>query len=119
MKNLKRDRRGEMYWAEIIGYLLLVLIVVVAGTGICFAMKEATAPLDIRITNTSAEPLNVEIYVDGAFYLNDTIEPKLSETYEYKNGFWGPGTKEVVVKLPNTLFEKEGMRGETVSFVFE
>jgi len=41
------------------------------------------------------------------------------ETYEYKNGFWGPGETIVTVKLPNTLFEKIGWGSQTVSFVFE
>ena len=101
------------------GVLVLVCIVVVAIIGSSFVLKHATSPLDVRITNTSAEPLYVEIYMDGVFYLNDTIEPKHTEIYEYKNGFWGPGLTEVVVKLPNTLFEKEGGKGDTVSFVFE
>ena len=104
---------------DVVGVLLLTVTFILIIVGSSFILKHATAPLDIRITNTSAEPLYVEIYMDGVFYLNDTIEPKLTEIYEYKNGFWGPGLTEIVVKLPNTLFEKEGGKGDTVSFVFE
>jgi len=115
MKNLKRDVRGGLHWTD----LALTILAIAMVTALWFGVKECTEPLEVRITNTSAEPLPVEIYIDGAFYISDTIEPKQVETYEYKNGFWGPGNTLVVVKLPNTLFEKEGCRGETISFVFE
>ena len=117
MKNLKRDVRGELIWGRVI--LVATVLVLIFSGMTWLTIEYQTRPMEIRITNTSAEPLPVEIYIDGAFYISDTIEPKQVETYEYKNGFWGPGNTLVVVKLPNTLFEKEGCRGETISFVFE
>ena len=114
MKKLNRDVRGEILSVLVFGMILLSAVI-----GIFLVTIKDTAPLEIRITNTSAEPLPVEIYINGVFYIADTIEPKQVETYEYKNGFWGPGSTIVVVKLPNTLFEKEGWGGQTVSFVFE
>jgi len=119
MKNLKRDLRGEWYWRDIIATLFIVVAICVFAITIFSWLKQETEPLEIRITNTSAEPLPIEIYVNGVYYLNDTIEPKQIETYEYKNGFWGPGKTTVTIKLPNTLFEKEGWGSQTVSFIFE
>ena len=119
MKNLKRDVRGELFWSDIIIIFVVVVFVILAATASCMAVKHWTAPLEIRITNTSDEPLPVEIYIDGVFYIADIIDPKQVKTYEYKNGFWGPGETIVTVKLPNTLFEKIGWGSQTVSFVFE
>ena len=117
MKNLKRDVRGELIWGRVI--LVATVLVLIFSGMTWLTIEYQTRPLEIRITNTSDEPLPVEIYIDGVFYLADIIEPKQVETYEYKNGFWGPGTTIVVVKLPNTLFEKIGWGGEIVLFVFE
>jgi len=114
MKNLKRDVRGE-----ILTPLAVAMILLSVAIGVCLVIIKDTAPLEIRITNTSDEPLPVEIYIDGVFYIADIIDPKQVETYEYKNGFWGPGETIVTVKLPNTLFEKVGWGSQTVSFVFE
>ena len=119
MKDLRKDKRGEWCWKDIVVTLLIAFVfIVLAIVGLLMVAIE-TDSLTIRITNTSEEPLYVEIYANGAFYLNDTIDSKGFETYEYKNGFWGPGNTQIVVKLPNTLFEKEGWGGHTVSFVFE
>ena len=117
MKNLRRDVRGELRWGRVIAVATVFLLMFSGITWL--TIEPQTRPMEIRITNTSDEPLPVEIYIDGAFYISDTIEPKQYETYEYKNGFWGPGKTIVVVKLPNTLFEKVGWGSQTVSFVFE
>ena len=117
MKNLRRDVRGELRWGRVIAVATVFLLMFSGITWL--TIEPQTRPMEIRITNTSAEPLPFEIYTDGTFYLADTIDSKTSETYEYKNGFWGPGNTVVVIKLPNTLFEKEGSASETVSFVFE
>ena len=119
MKDLRKDVRGEWHWSDIIVSIFLGSLLIGAAVCMLLFVEAETQPLEIRVTNTSAEPLPVEIYVNGIFYLADTIDSKTSETYEYKNGFWGPGNTVVVIKLPNTLFEKEGSASETVSFVFE
>ena len=102
---------------SMIGIVILAGLVVVLLLGAMIFNE--TKPLTVRITNTSDEPLPVELYINGVMCLNDTIDPKSYVTYDYKNGFWGPGETQVVVKLPNTLYEKEGWGGDTLSFVFE
>ena len=114
--SIGKNRRASI---DLAGILMLIVTIICIGTVGSLLVATEMKPLTVQITNTSDDPLPFELYADGIYKFNDTIEPKTLYVWEYKNGFWGPGNTQIVVKLPNTLFEKEGLGGHTVSFVFE